>query len=57
MVEEGKLLEVSIELTIQTFKFMSFEESDKELKKACISPNNFVKKLAQILEKYNTPHV
>ncbi|KAH7676922.1 Armadillo-like helical-containing protein [Dioscorea alata] len=57
MVEEGKLLEVSIGLTIQIFRFMSFEESDKELKKACISPNNFIKKLAQILEKYNIPHV
>ena len=57
MVEEGKLLEASIGLTIQIFRFMSFEEYDKELKKACISPNNFVKKLVQILDKYNIPHL
>ncbi|KAJ0979650.1 hypothetical protein J5N97_015124 [Dioscorea zingiberensis] len=57
MVEEGKILEVSIGLTKQIFRFMSPEEYDEELNRACISANNFVKKLVQILEKYNLPHI
>ncbi|XP_039129256.1 uncharacterized protein LOC120265422 [Dioscorea cayenensis subsp. rotundata] len=57
MVEDGKLLQESIGLTMQIFRFMTPEEQDKELKRACISATNFAKKLLEILEKYNAPCV
>ncbi|KAM0954237.1 putative armadillo-like helical protein [Dioscorea sansibarensis] len=55
MVEDGKLLQESIGLIMQIFRFMTPEEHDKELKRACISATNFAKKLLEILEKYNAP--
>lgn len=57
MVEDGELLQESIGLITQIFKFITREEHDKELKKTCTSTTNFAKKLLKILEKYNAPCV
>ncbi|KAH7676930.1 Armadillo-like helical-containing protein [Dioscorea alata] len=57
MVKDSKLLQESIGLTTQIFRFMTPEEHDKELKRACISATKFAKRLLEILEKYNAPCV
>ncbi|XP_010921955.1 uncharacterized protein [Elaeis guineensis] len=57
LVEEMKLLEVSLGLAVEIIKLMSPEEYNEELAKAGIKEAEFPKKLVQILNKYNYPSI
>jgi len=57
MVEEIKLLEVSLGLATQIFRFISYAELVKELHKAGIQEVQFAERLVQLLKTYNYPSV
>lgn len=57
MVEEMKLLEVSLGLATQIFRFISYEEYVEELDKAGIQEVQFAKRLVQLLRTYNYPSI
>ena len=57
MVEEMKLLEVSLGLATQIFRFISYEEYVEELNKAGIQEVEFAERSVQLLKTYNYPSI
>ncbi|KAJ6801520.1 uncharacterized protein M6B38_319140 [Iris pallida] len=57
MFEKEKLLEVSLGLATQLFRFTTPEEFSLELGRASIGDEDFAKKLIEILKRYKYPEV
>ena len=57
MVEEMKLLEVSLGLMVQILRFTTIEEFTQGLEKAEIDESIIAKKMVEILKKYDYPSI
>jgi len=57
MAEEMKLLEVSLGLATQIFRFITYKEYVEELKKAGIREVQFAERLLMLLKTYNYPSI
>ncbi|ONK78012.1 uncharacterized protein A4U43_C02F13280 [Asparagus officinalis] len=57
MVEEMKLLEVSLGLAVQIFNVISYEEYMKELEKSGIREDQFAERLVKLLNTYSYPSI